>query len=270
MKHYIGLKFWHAIFIYIIIQLVYGFFYVSIRLIFKYPAQSDAFVISMQYLYILLYLPIVFIGFKKQNTKIKNLYTIPDIQTVLKMFAIVLLARIIVILPLNEPIDVIKSLMNSQLSITGLSTRPLFPLRDLCSVLIVPIIEELFFRGFILKNFLKRYSPIYAILLSSIIFAFHHQDIESLLFYFALGVIFGILFYTSKSLTISTMAHIIWNASSFFLEKYIELDFINSFFVITIYISASLLLFKLLKEYYKIGRKNDTTNSLHGFETLQE
>lgn len=270
MKNYIGLKFWHAIIIYLIVQLVYLFFYVSIRLIFKCPAESDAFYASMRYLAILIYLPVIFVGFKKQNTKIKNLYTIPDIQMVMKMLVIVLLARFIVLPSLDQPIDVIKSLMHSQLSITGLSTRSLFPLLDLHLMLIVPIIEELFFRGFILKNFLKRYSPIYAILLSSIIFALHHQNLETLLYHFLMGVMFGILFYTSKSLTISTMAHVIWNASTLIANKYIELDSINSIFFLTIYITASLFLFKLLKEYYKIGRKNDTTNSLHGFETLQE
>lgn len=79
------------------------------------------------------------------------------------------------------------------------------------SIILIPIIEELLFRGIILKGFLKRYSPIVAILLSALLFALFHGNVIQLLSVFIKGILFGILFFKTKSIYPSIFAHIINN-----------------------------------------------------------
>ena len=100
-------------------------------------------------------------------------------------------------------------------------------LNILSSILIIPIIEELFFRNYIQNGLTKYYKPFNAIILSSILFAFIHVNFASLFFefmdfslhhaYIALfgGLISGILFHKSKSIIPSIVFHIFWNLTAY-------------------------------------------------------
>lgn len=248
------LNFWKAIGIYALIQFgLYGIIYITIRLVFKVPEDSEVFYVSMNYLSILTFLPVVLIAFNKQGESIKACYQIKDPMIIVKMLVIVLLVRFIVLIPLNSPLEYFSAIKDSKLGIISLTTRPLFPLLDFRVFILVPIIEELFFRGFVLRNFLKKYSPLTAILLSSLLFALHHQSVETFLFHFSLGVVFDILYYTSRSLTVSTLAHIIFNTLTIFRSKVIELDSQNSITYLAIYIVSTYALVILLRKDFKQG-----------------
>ncbi|PQJ49081.1 hypothetical protein BTO01_26715 [Vibrio jasicida] len=76
---------------------------------------------------------------------------------------------------------------------------------------IAPLIEELLFRGIILRGFLKHYSDNTSILLSSMLFALAHLTLTQLPVAYVLGALLGWLYVKTKSLWASILAHGIYN-----------------------------------------------------------
>ena len=74
------------------------------------------------------------------------------------------------------------------------------------------LFEEMFFRG-ALQNILTRWwnKPYTAIIVSSLIFSLIHFSIWLFLSRFILGMVLGIMFYTTKNIWINTIAHFLNN-----------------------------------------------------------
>ncbi len=79
------------------------------------------------------------------------------------------------------------------------------------SILIAPFCEELFFRGFVLPGLLKEMSPIWAVLISSALFAIAHVDPGSFLPLFAIGIALGFLRLRSGSTWAGICLHMLNN-----------------------------------------------------------
>ncbi len=90
------------------------------------------------------------------------------------------------------------------------------------AVMISPLIEELFFRGFLL-GFLKNYTSTgLAIVLSGGVFAFAHANLGSALQLWILGIVLGVAYEHAGSLLLPIGIHACWNlltALSLLLEK---------------------------------------------------
>jgi membrane protease YdiL (CAAX protease family) len=90
------------------------------------------------------------------------------------------------------------------------------------AVLISPLIEELFFRGF-LFSFLKNYtSTVFALILSAGVFAFAHANLGSVLQLWMLGLALGLAYEHTGSLLLPIGIHACWNfltAMSLLLER---------------------------------------------------
>jgi membrane protease YdiL (CAAX protease family) len=80
--------------------------------------------------------------------------------------------------------------------------------------LIAPLFEELFFRGFLLQQMRRMFGAANGIGLSALVFAGAHQSIDSFLPLFALGVLFGVVYHSTRSLWASVAAHALWNLST--------------------------------------------------------
>lgn len=99
----------------------------------------------------------------------------------------------------------------------------------LCVILLVPMIEELLFRGFF-QNWLKKFMSTWqAIMLTSFIFALFHfapsqgmGNIELLISLFVLSCFLGFIYERQKSLWAPICLHAIFNAVSIFLIFYVE------------------------------------------------
>ena len=104
-----------------------------------------------------------------------------------------------------------------------LSFKALLTNFQIGTVLLAPLSEELFFRRYIQHELQKEYSPVVAIVTTSLLFAMVHLPFASLMYdfipftffqaYIALfgGAISGILYYKSKSIIPSVVFHIFWN-----------------------------------------------------------
>jgi len=109
----------------------------------------------------------------------------------------------------------------------AISTAPVEPniiqviILIVLQVAIVGVCEEAFFRGFILKKMDKKWKVVYALLLSSVIFAFYHVPpfivpITTIVTYFGYYFTFGVLLslvyiYSDYSLIPGIIAHALYN-----------------------------------------------------------
>lgn len=97
-----------------------------------------------------------------------------------------------------------------QLAITRMLSGGVVSVLFVC--VIAPILEEMLFRGIILRGFLQNYSPWRSIFLSSLLFALYHMTISQIPVAFITGCFLGWLYVKTKSLWPSIMAHFFYNS----------------------------------------------------------
>lgn len=85
------------------------------------------------------------------------------------------------------------------------------------TVVIVPIIEELYFRGIILPAITKRFGWIFGIAGSSMIFALLHGQYNVMVYTFVLGCVLSVMYIRLKSIVPGIIVHVINNAVAFML-----------------------------------------------------
>lgn len=85
----------------------------------------------------------------------------------------------------------------------------------LLTVIIAPIVEEIFFRGIVLQGLLNRYSDGVSIVLSSLIFGVVHLNIVQMLPAFVIGLMLGYVYVrTRRSLSTVILIHLFNNLIS--------------------------------------------------------
>jgi len=82
---------------------------------------------------------------------------------------------------------------------------------------LAPVIEEVYFRGVLQGALLERLGRPSAVLLAAAAFALAHQGIPSLATSFVLGLGFGMLAASARSLVPAISAHIAWNLGTVWL-----------------------------------------------------
>jgi len=82
----------------------------------------------------------------------------------------------------------------------------------LVGVIFAPIVEELFFRGFLFQGFRQKYGWINGGLLSSAIFGTAHLDLVALIPTFILGCLLAYMYHRSNSVWPGIILHILVNA----------------------------------------------------------
>jgi membrane protease YdiL (CAAX protease family) len=82
----------------------------------------------------------------------------------------------------------------------------------LAGILVAPIVEELFFRGFVYAGLAERYSWRKAAVISSALFALIHLQLTAVVPIFILGYIFAYLYHRSGSIWPAVLMHVSTNA----------------------------------------------------------
>jgi len=85
-------------------------------------------------------------------------------------------------------------------------------------VILAPIVEEVFFRGFLLQSFASKIGWKYSAILTSAIFAVVHFRFESVIPIYILGIVMSVLFIRTRSIWPGIIFHIINNLIAFTLE----------------------------------------------------
>lgn len=128
--------------------------------------------------------------------------------------------------------------------------------------LIGPILEELIFRGFILKS-MQKYGNMTAIVVSSILFSMFHLNLVQFVNPILMGIIFAFITIKSKSIFPSMIAHIFNNTITFSLVGMLQLKSpLLEYVVIPIYslagiVSITLFITKYRKDFIEITRNEN-------------
>ena len=78
-------------------------------------------------------------------------------------------------------------------------------------VLLAPVFEEFFFRGFLFQQFRRSLGAPNGIMLSALVFAAVHLSMESFIPLFGLGMILAGVYHYTRSLWASIITHALWN-----------------------------------------------------------
>lgn len=82
-------------------------------------------------------------------------------------------------------------------------------------VILLPIFEEILFRGVLYKFLFIKKGKVAAIVLTTLIFAIMHND--NFLFYFCVGLFATVVRYKTSSIASSYILHVLWNLYAVFL-----------------------------------------------------
>jgi membrane protease YdiL (CAAX protease family) len=82
-------------------------------------------------------------------------------------------------------------------------------------VIAAPVLEELIFRGIILKGLLTKYTPIKSIIISSLLFGIVHLNPWQFIGAMVIGVFSGWIYYKTQKLTLSIIIHMANNLFAF-------------------------------------------------------
>jgi hypothetical protein len=99
------------------------------------------------------------------------------------------------------------------------ASKAVLPLTAVATVIMAPVAEEIFFRGFVFAGMLRPFGPAGAMLTSGLLFgAFHVTGVDTIglvLPFGAIGILFAWLYYRTGSLWPSIVTHLIFNLVSF-------------------------------------------------------
>jgi len=87
----------------------------------------------------------------------------------------------------------------------------LTPLLVIVTSIIGPILEEIIFRKIIFGSLYKKYNFVIAAIISSLLFAVVHMELEHLLLYSAMGFTFAFLYIITKRILVPIFAHVAMN-----------------------------------------------------------
>lgn len=96
---------------------------------------------------------------------------------------------------------------------------PAFPVQILCVGIIIPIMEEMVFRGLVYKRMKESKSMFYALLTSSVLFGVYHGNSVQFIYALLTGVMLGYLYEKYGSLKAPILAHMLMNIVSCVLTK---------------------------------------------------
>ena len=199
-----------------------------------------------------LYLPIIKYALKKSKINLLDNIRFPNF-IVCGMLIILAISLAILTLPLVSPVIYARLILSGQLGFY--SFKPLVFDASLIiayvhRIIIGPAFEEVFFRGILLQQFLKRYSPQKAIILSALIFSFCHLKLYSAIELFVYGIMFGYVFYKTNSIIASFILHSFGNLILELFRKHYTIQIDDSTLLnLFIILSASVLVLFLFVKY---------------------
>lgn len=96
------------------------------------------------------------------------------------------------------------------------------PVMIISAAIFAPILEEIIFRRVIFGSLIQKYNFWISAIISGVVFAAIHLEFEHLLLYTVCGLIFAFLYYKTKSIWTSIIAHMLLNSSVSLIQWYYE------------------------------------------------
>jgi membrane protease YdiL (CAAX protease family) len=115
------------------------------------------------------------------------------------------------------------------------------------TVLYTPLIEEILFRGLIQKYLLQRLSPLWAILIATVIFSLSHFELSKVPYTFVGGLLYGIIYFKTKKLIIPILCHCCWNLNDTFVTFSLQKTNTQSILTLLIVLLATVFFYLITK-----------------------
>lgn len=122
-------------------------------------------------------------------------------------------------------------------------------------LVIAPVGEELFFRGYLLRNLNRRYSSFLALLLSTLLFIAFHANPGQIYIGLLIGIISGLIYIRSESIKLSILFHIIVNAYIVLIHPALQSYFSGKVKLVVITLAFFVFLFSSYKIFFLANNK---------------
>lgn len=96
-----------------------------------------------------------------------------------------------------------------------------FTFAFIVAVVIAPIVEEVFFRGFVLQTLVKKISPFWGVVLTAMIFASVHFEFQSIMPLLILSIVLNVLYIKTKSIWPGIVFHVMNNSIAFIIMIFV-------------------------------------------------
>lgn len=166
-------------------------------------------------------IPILMVMFHRDTIREKIAGFVPNKKAALWKYGAILIMTAAMTLGLNNLIEIgglmsasegYEDTMNALYAVS-------FPLQILCLGILIPICEELVFRGLMFRRLRQGNSFLAAALYSSVVFGFLHANLVQMLYGFILGLTFCYLYEKYGSVKAPVFAHISSNILSVLLTE---------------------------------------------------
>ena len=122
----------------------------------------------------------------------------------------------------------------------------------ICAGILIPIVEEILFRGLIFNRIKCQYNFVAGLLISSLLFGIYHGNIVQGIYATLLGIFIGFAYHKTKSILIPIFIHMGGNTFVSIYGKLGENEENTGILVVTVAIS---IIFALIGTIYFINRK---------------
>ncbi|NLE01510.1 MAG: CPBP family intramembrane metalloprotease [Fibrobacter sp.] len=212
-------NFYQSVILVIIIHLLFLFFHYLIKFSAKLIINNQSVLIPelpYQILYLVIFSIVIIYARQKSGMVLSPLFTFRPmmIKTLLAISVLIIGSSIV----LSEGENFARILFNTGYPENKgyLFTQTVSGFLTFC--ILAPILEEILFRGIILRGFFIRYNPVLAILMSSMVFGIAYTDPLRMTGAFFFGIFLSWITIQSGSVILAIWAHISANVLSFILS----------------------------------------------------
>lgn len=111
--------------------------------------------------------------------------------------------------------------------------------------ILLPVFEEVFFRGLLLNRLAHMNMPVLAILLQAVLFSISHLNLTQGIYLLPLGLVCGIAVYKSKSLLAGVIIHVVFNGINLYMNHFIAWEYELGQLLLMIVLGGFLIVFSL-------------------------
>ncbi|OXX83141.1 hypothetical protein AVM15_12995 [Paraclostridium benzoelyticum] len=196
-----------------------------------------------------------------EGKNIAYIYKLKRIK--LKDILYIILMGIALSIVLSILIDFLTQLFPSYEEVSNrITSQTSSILNIMCIVVLVPIYEEIIFRGIIFNHLKENYKIGIAIVVQALVFGIEHGNIVQSIYTFILGIVLALMYMYFNSIYANIMLHMIFNLFGGVID--LKLYNLNKF---TYYILATICFVFLIMASYKMVldyRRNHRKWSLFG------
>lgn len=220
----------------------------------------------------LITIPVMLILFHRDRVKERLAGIVPNKKAPLWKYGAGLIMALAMCWGLNNLITIsgISNLSGTYEETMEILYTPPLAVQLICLGILIPVCEELVFRGLLFKRLRERAGYMQAALYSSAVFGFLHVNMVQMLYGFILGMMLAYLYEKYGSVKAPVAAHIVMNlfsvmATNFNLLDWLMKDIMRIGIVTVICASVAATMFVFIQ---RIEEKPDTPNKPEESENL--